>query len=82
MKENNIEPQFTEEQIEYVRKILKEELSKLTVDMQNNYIPKILVEQMLKVAKEQKLKYDTGANELFIDGAIFTLERILGEIDK
>lgn len=82
MKENNIEPQFTEEQIEYVRKILKEELSKLTADMQNNYIPKILVEQMLKVAKEQKLKYDTGANEPFIDGAIFALERILGEINK
>lgn len=82
MKENNIEPKFTEEQIEYVSKILKEELSKLTVDMQNNYIPKILVERMLKVAKEQKLKCNTGVNESFIDGAIFTLERILGEIDK
>ena len=82
MKENNIEPQFTEEQIEYVRKSLEKELAKLIEDMQNNYIHKILVEQMLKVAKEQKLKYDTGANELFIDGAIFALERILGEIDK
>ena len=82
MKENNIEPKFTEEQIEYVSKILKEELSKLTVDMQNNYIPKILVEQMLKVTKEQKLKCDTEVNESFIDGVIFTLERILGEIDK
>lgn len=82
MKENSIEPQFTEEQIEYVRKILEEELSKLIVDMQNNYIPKILVERMLKVAKEQKLKYDTGVKEPFIDGAIFALERILGEIDK
>lgn len=77
MKENNIEPQFTEEQIEYVRKILKEELSKLTVDIQNNYIPKILVEQMLKVSKEQKLKCDTGAKESFIDGAIFALKKIL-----
>ena len=77
MKENNIEPQFTEEQIKYVRKILKEELSKLTVDIQNNYIPKILVEQMLKVAKEQKLKCDTGAKESFIDGAIFAFKKIL-----
>ena len=82
MKENNIEPQFTEEQIEYVRKILEEELSKLIVDIQNNYIPKILVERMLKVTKEQKLKCDTGVKEPFIDGAIFALERILGEIDK
>lgn len=82
MKENSIEPQFTEEQIEYVRKILKEELSKLIVDMQNNYIPKILVEQMLKVTKEQKLKCDTGVKKPFIDGAIFALEKILGEIDK
>lgn len=82
MKENNIEPQFTEEQIEYVGKILEEELSKLTVDIQNNYIPKILVERMLKVTKEQKLKCETGINEPFIDGAIFTLEKILGEIDK
>lgn len=82
MKENNIEPQFTEEQIEYVRKILEEELSKLIVDIQNNYIPKILVERMLKVTKEQKLKCDTGIKEPFIDGAIFTLEKILGEIDK
>lgn len=82
MKENNIEPQFTEEQIEYVRKILKEELSKLIVDMQNNYIPKMLVERMLKVTKEQKLKYDTGVKKPFIDGAIFALEKILEEIDK
>ena len=82
MKENNIEPQFTEEQIEYVRKILEEELSKLMVDIQNNCIPKILVEQMLKVTEEQKLKCDTGIKEPFIDGAIFTLKKILGEIDK
>lgn len=77
MKENSIEPQFTEEQIEFIEKILKEEASKLIVDMQNNYIPKILVEQMLKVAKEQKLKCDTGAKESFIDGAIFALKKIL-----
>lgn len=82
MKENNIEPKFTEEQIEYVRKILKEEVSKLIVDMQNNCIPKILVERMLKVAKEQKLKCDIGVKEPFIDGAIFAFEKILGEIDK
>lgn len=82
MKENSIEPQFTEEQIEYVKKILKEELSKLIVDMQNNYIPKILVERMLKVAKEQKLKCNTMVKEPFIDGAIFAFEKILEEIDK
>lgn len=82
MEENSIEPQFTEEQIEYVKKILKEEVSKLIVDMQNNYIPKILVERMLKVAKEQKLKCDTRVKETFIDGAIFAFEKILEEIDK
>lgn len=82
MKENSIEPQFTEEQIEYVKKILKEEVSKLIVDMQNNYIPKILVERMLKVTKEQKLKCDTRVKEPFIDGAIFAFEKILEEIDK
>nr|DAY69570.1 MAG TPA: hypothetical protein [Caudoviricetes sp.] len=82
MKENSIEPQFTEEQIEYVKKILKEEVSKLIVDMQNNYIPKILVERMLKVAKEQKLKCNTMVNGPFIDGAIFAFEKILEEIDE
>lgn len=82
MKENSIEPQFTEEQIEYVKKNLKEEVSKLIVDMQNNYIPKILVERMLKVAKEQKLKCNTMVNGLFIDGAIFAFEKILEEIDE
>lgn len=56
MKENSIEPKFTEEQFEYIQKILKEEMSKLIADIQKNYIPKILVEQMLKVAKEQRLE--------------------------
>lgn len=40
---NSIEPQFTEEQIEYVRKILEEELSKLIghyQELQDNYIKK------------------------------------------
>ncbi len=83
MKENSIEPKFTEEQSEYVQKKLKEEASKLIADIQKNYIPKILVEQMLKVAKEQrleqKLKCDIRIKGPFIDGVIFALEKILEE---
>lgn len=86
MKENSIEPQFTEEQLEYIQKILKEEMSKLIDYVQKNYIPKILVERMLEVAKEQrleqKLKCDTRVKGPFIAGAIFAFEKILEEIDK
>lgn len=74
-----IEPEFTEEQIKYIQKIFEEETSKIIDNIQNNSIPKKIVEGMLKVAKEQKLKCDMEVKEVFIDGIIFAFEILLNE---
>ena len=73
------EVKFTEEQLEYVKKVLNEELEPLKKDVQENYVPKIVIKNLLNYAK--KLKKET--NELYmmkhtyVDGMIFAFEELL-----
>lgn len=71
------EVKFSEEQIECVKEILQEEMATLIKEMEQNYIPRTMVEGMLKILKEQKLKCDTKFRELYVDGAISAIQEVL-----
>lgn len=68
---------FSEEQIECVKEILQEKMATLIKEMEQNYIPRTMIEGMLKILKEQKLKCDTKFRELYVDGAMWALQEVL-----
>lgn len=73
------EVEFTEKQLEYVKKILNEELEPLKKDVRENYVPKVVITQLLnhteKLRKEEKgleaMKYT------YLDGMIFAFKELL-----
>ena len=69
---------FSAEQIEVLEEIMQDEVAKLIKEeIQQNYIPRILVEGMLKKLKEYKTECDTKFRELYINGAIYALQEVL-----
>ena len=69
---------FSAEQIEVLEEIMQDEVAKLIKEeIQQNYIPRILVEGMFEKLKEYKTECDTKFRELYIDGAIYALQEVL-----
>ena len=72
------EVKFSEEQIECLKEIMQDEVATLMKEeIQQNYIPRTMIEGRLKILKEQKLKCDTKFRELYVDGAMWALQEVL-----
>lgn len=72
------EVKFSAEQIECLKEIMQDEVATLMKEeIQQNYIPRIMVEGMLEKLKEHKQKCDSKFRELYIDGAMWALQEVL-----
>lgn len=69
--------EFTEEQLEYITKVLNEELEPLKKDVQENYIPIIVIKQLLEHTKKQKEIVRDKFKLIYLDGMIFAFEELL-----
>lgn len=69
--------EFTDEQLEYIRKVLNEELEPLKKDVQENYVPKIVIKKLLEHTKKQKEIIKDKLKLIYLDGIIFALEELL-----
>lgn len=69
---------FSAEQIECLKEIMQDEVATLIKEeIQQNYIPRTMVEGMLEILKEQKLKCDTKFRELYVNGGIWAIQEVL-----
>ena len=69
--------EFTDEQLEYIKKVLNEELEPLKKDVQENYVPKIVIKNLLEHTKKQKEIIKDKLKLIYLDGIIFALEELL-----
>ena len=69
--------EFTDEQLEYIKKVLNEELEPLKKDVQENYVPKIVIKKILEHTKKQKEIIKDKLKLIYLDGIIFALEELL-----
>ena len=69
--------EFTDEQLEYIKKVLNEELEPLKKDVQENYVPKIVIRKLLEHTKKQKEMIKDKLKLIYLDGIIFALEELL-----
>ena len=69
--------EFTDEQLEYIKKVLNEELEPLKKDVQENYVPKIGIKKLLEHTKKQKETIKDKLKLIYLDGIIFALEELL-----
>ena len=69
--------EFTDEQLEYIKKVLNEELEPLKKDVQENYVPKIVIKKLLEHTKKQKETIKDKLKLIYLDGIIFALEELL-----
>ena len=69
--------EFTDEQLEYIKKVLNEELEPLKKDVQENYVPKIVIKKLLEHTKNQKETIKDKLKLIYLDGIIFALEELL-----
>ena len=70
---------FSEKQAEFIKKAINEEMEKsYKKELNKNYIPKILLEEELKIVKQEKEKcLNDIRKSIFCDGIIFELEDLL-----
>ena len=74
------EVRFSSEQVNALEKIMNDELKPLIEkEIKENYIPKLLITEMLKGMIKQKENTTDTARKIFIDGCIWTLKSILKE---
>lgn len=69
--------EFTDEQLEYIKKVLNEELEPLKKDVQENYVPKIVIKKLLEHTKKQKEIFKDKLKLIYLDGITFALEELL-----
>lgn len=75
---NKEEVKFSAEQIECLKEIMQDEVATLMKEeIQQNYIPRIMVEGMLEKLKEHKQKCDIKFRQLYVDGAMWALQEVL-----
>lgn len=69
---------FSNKQLELIQNSIKEEMNTYKKEIDKNYIPRILLEEELKIVKQAKEK---GLNDIrkniFCEGIIFELEDLL-----
>lgn len=74
------EVRFSTEQVNAIEKMMNDDLKPLIEkEITENYIPKLLITEMLKEMTRQKENATDGARKIFIDGCIWTLKSILKE---
>lgn len=74
------EVKFSIEQINALENIVKKDIIPLiNTEIKNNYIPRILVEEILEECKKQKEESQDCARDIFYQGCIYTCEIILKE---
>ena len=74
------EVRFSKEQINALENMLKGDIVPLiNTEIRNNYIPKLLVEEILKECKKQKEENKDRVRDIFYQGCIYTCEVILKE---
>ena len=74
------EVRFSNEQVNALEKMMNDDLKPLIEkEIKENYIPKLLITEMLKTMTKQKENTTDTAKKIFIDGCIWTLNSILRE---
>ena len=74
------EVKFSKEQVNALENILKGDIIPLiNTEIKNNYIPRLLVEEILEECKKQKEENKDRARDLFYQGCIYICELILKE---
>lgn len=74
------EVRFSNEQVNALEKMMNDDLKPLIEkEITENYIPKLLITEMLKEMTKQKDNTTDTARKIFIDGSIWTLKSILRE---
>lgn len=74
------EVKFSKEQINALENMLKGDIVPLiNTEIRNNYIPKLLVEEILEECKKQKEENKDRVRDIFYQGCIYTCEVILKE---
>lgn len=72
------EVKFSKEQINALENILKGDIVPLiNTEIKNNYIPRLLVEEILEECKKQKEENKDCIRDIFYQGCIYTCEFIL-----
>ena len=72
------EVRFSNEQVNALEKIVNDELKPLIEkEIKENYIPKLLITEMLKEMTKRKENTTDTARKIFIDGCIWSLNSIL-----
>ena len=77
------EVKFSIEQINALENIVKKDIIPLiNTEIKNNYIPRILVEEILEECKKQKEENKDRVRDIFYQGCIYTCEAILKKESK
>lgn len=77
------EVKFSKEQMNALESILKIDIVPLiNTEIENNYIPRLLVEEILKECKKEREKNKDCAKDIFYQGCIYTCEAILKKESK
>lgn len=77
------EVRFSKEQINALENMLKGDIVPLiNTEIRNNYIPKLLVEEILEECKKQKEENKDRVRDIFYQGCIYTCEAILKKESK
>lgn len=72
------EVKFSKEQMNAIENMLKKDIVPLiNTEIKNNYIPRLLVEEILEECKKQKEDNKDHARDIFYKGCIYTCEIIL-----
>ena len=74
------EVKFSIEQMNAMENILKKDIVPIiNTEIKNNYIPRLLIEEILEECKKQKEENQDCARDIFYQGCIYTCEIILKE---
>lgn len=77
------EVRFSKEQINALENMLKGDIVPLiNTEIRNNYIPKLLVEEILEECKKQKEENKDRVRDIFYQGCIYACEAILKKESK
>ena len=72
------EVRFSKEQMNAIENMLKKDIVPLiNTEIKDNYIPRILIKEILKEIKKTKENNKDHAKDIFLSGCIYTCEAIL-----
>ena len=76
------EVRFSKEQMNAIENMLKSDIvPPINTEIKDNYIPRMLVEGILKEVKKQKEENKEQSKDIFLDGCIHICEFILKKDD-